>query len=379
MDLVDDLDPSYTVLGSPTVTGGSGFVTNTFSGQTVDIGQGAISPGQTVTISFKVTVSATVAAGLVIHNANPPLGGTIDVTGTSLPAVGATDERTETATPNDKTFTVASPNAPVETETTTSLITDIPTITQLARGETMTVEIDMNFPEGTTSGAAYTLTPLPAGLTYVAGSATIVTPTVAPFSSNGAFNGTASAPTVTVNAGSLVFTFGTVVHNVHKSANNSLSFTIQLLAATGSAATTWSFGGNLAATTPAAFSVAATPAAVSGTFVTPTLAVTSGLSASTGDAGDQITITLTVTNTGAGPAYLVGLSDVVDSHYSFVSLTQGSFTSSSSAGFPTVTFSGASSSPATSRRRRSRRRSSSRSPTRRSPAACSRTRSRSRP
>lgn len=219
-------------------------------------------------------------------------------------------------------------------------------------GETITYALLIQLPEGVTPGASV-VDLLPAGLDYTG--FTLVTTAAA---SNGLltadFNGTVNAPTVSGGAGDgddVTFTFGQIDVTVDNNGGNN-AFLILVDALVLDVASNVGYGGG--ATTlvnSATLDITGdgvgpqSSGNVNTTVVEPNLAITKEFGGGAADldradAGDNVTIELSVQNTGDGDAYDVIITDVLNpAHYDFATVNLGSAGTDYPTGF-TATFSG---------------------------------------
>lgn len=205
------------------------------------------------------------------------------------------------------TVTIASPSM---TKTITNVTPyGVGSGNNVSAGDTITYNIAVTLPEGSTTGLVITDT-LPAGFQYVAGSVSVLT---------GTFNGTVTTtPTVTPSAFSpptrqtVQIDFGNVTVNADNiSTNNRFDVTLQALVMNnpvndGTPAqnkrndVSLNFTGNPGS---------AITASVTNQFREPELQILKGITPLNPDAGDTVTFTITVQNNGTSPAYDLTVTD----------------------------------------------------------------------
>lgn len=180
-------------------------------------------------------------------------------------------------------------------------------------GDVITYAINVTLPEGRTPGLTLA-DRLPAGFEYVAASVTVIP---------GTFNGSVTtSPSVTtsgsVATGQIVtLSFGDVLVNAdNDSTNNTFQVTLAALVrnvSQNSAASSPQTKTNRVDLNFSGNPGGAIQASVSTTFREPRLTLSKSMSPSNPDAGDVVTITLTVSNTGTSRAHDVFLTDTLPS------------------------------------------------------------------
>jgi len=323
--------------------------------------------GETVQVIIAGQLNSTVISNETISN-------TATVTWTSLnddeisgsatsnerDGEGAPDDYTETSADgggNDATIEITSSVFEKslfntnETETTGSDVTI---------GETVTYALLVQLGEGETPGLTI-VDQLPDGLAFTgfriettaAGSADYLGTQLLSADFNGSFAG---APTVTSDGGSgddVTFDFGAITVNADNVENNN-SFLLLVDAVVADVASNVGYGGsattlqNIATLDVSGDGVAAqNSGAVDVEVVEPNLSITKEFGATVdtdkADAGETLTIRLTVSNTGDGAAYNVNVQDILNAaHYDTDSVafvtTPGGFTAANASG--AVTYSG---------------------------------------
>ena len=336
-----DVLPSSLVLGLPSIAvslgGGSAGVTDTSTGNTLEVTISAVPVGGTVQVVYQATVDVSAVAGTSVTNSasvtytSLPGAGTVgNGTGSQTPGVtGAGDgERDGSGAINDytdqaeNTFTLNTGTA-VKSIRSTNLASS--TGNAVAIGEQVTYEVTMRITEGTTLDVLLTDT-LPAGLALV-GLDSITTSAGLSTSVVGGFDGvlTTARAALPAGGGSLLIDFGTITNT---DADNGRVETI-IVAYTAVVLNTASNQAGITLTNSANFSTSNTSvdtSAPSLTVVEPDLLVTKSASSATADAGGApISFTLVVSHTMASTfqAFDVTLIDVLPSEYTYV---PGSFT-----------------------------------------------------
>jgi len=178
---------------------------------------------------------------------------------------------------------------------------------KVTAGDTVIYQIQITLPEGTTPGLQVTDT-LPNGFQYVANSVTVDTT---------GFGGSVPTPTVS-GTGPITINFGDVtVTNDNNAGNNTFIVTLQALVldnAANSATSSPQKKTNNVALTYTGITGNPVTASVDTEFAEPKLTMTKAMSPETGlKAGDTVTVTLTVANTGTSPAYDITVSDPLPS------------------------------------------------------------------
>ncbi len=187
----------------------------------------------------------------------------------------------------------------------------------LAAGDVVTYRITVTLPEGQTPDLTLTDT-LPAGFAYLAGSVAVDTTGfvgVVDTSPSVTTGGTvATGQTVTLDFDSPATTVVTVDNN---SANNTFAVTLQARVE-GAETANDGLPAAQAKTNAVALDFTDNPAApltasAAADFVEPELAIIKVMTPDTGlDAGDTVTVTLTVRNNGTGPAYDIQATDTLN-------------------------------------------------------------------
>jgi fimbrial isopeptide formation D2 family protein/uncharacterized repeat protein (TIGR01451 family) len=282
-------------------------------------------PGASITIKIQGTVGSTYTPGQVISNV-----GNVQWTSTETPASNP-DERTGVGGVNNYTSSSTS-------STTAALLAGAKTLFGTDRGETsganvtvgerVTYALKVTLPEGSTPSLVVTDL-LPNGLIYE--SFQLITTQAASQDATGTFLlgadfvGTVPAPTVTGGGGDgvdVAFTFGAItVTGDNITANNSFLILVR--------ARVLDVGGNAGNSPPGqtilansgSFDIATdgqtaiTTPAVNVAVVEPRMVVTKNIVQTSADASQQVTVTLTVQNTGSGNAYDVVLQDILSATF----------------------------------------------------------------
>lgn len=191
--------------------------------------------------------------------------------------------------------------------------------TDVAIGETVTYALIVTLPAGT-APSLVAIDTLPAGLQYL--SSSIVTTAVG---SNGLltqdFAGTVPDPTVTGGVGDgddVTFTFGAIVTNADGNSSNNTFLILVNTRVTDVATNSGLPPGQTTLSNTATFDIPEDPLPevvtppVDVTVVEPKLTIDKEFDVTEADAGDTVLITITVENTGTGPAYDVVVTDAVD-------------------------------------------------------------------
>ncbi len=311
---------------------GYATVTNNSTAGAVDVSINQLQPGNSVTLQVTAHVSATAVAGVTIPNS-------VAVTYTSLPGTGTQGNPTGSNTPGGSGAgngerdgsggagtlngydSSASASVTLATPQITKQFADVPdptsepstTGSNVAIGETVSYDLLVTLPEGVTQNLVVTDTPA-AGLGYVGYS--IITTAGGRLAAD--YNGTLPAPVVTASGGSELFTFGNVTTADDNVADNN-AFVIRVTAHV------LNVGGNVTGTTlPNHGSLTYTngtsgtnttvnsPMDPTVTVVQPQLTIAKTFSITRGDAGDPVTVTLTMQNTGNATAFDVTLADPIN-------------------------------------------------------------------
>ena len=275
--------------------------------------------GRTVTVVIDGTIASGVASNQTISNR-------ADVTWTSLDGALATasnngerDGSNPAANTADyATFSTASfgTQAPAFVKALFDTDQTETSGTQVTIGEVATYALLVNLSEGTTAGLIATDL-LPAGLSYLG--YTIVTSAAASHGLLTAdFNGTFSSPP-TVSGGNgngddVSFTFGSILTPTDGNTNNN-SFLILVRAIVSDVATNIGYGAGTILSNTATLDIigdaraAQTSNQVDVQVVEPNLSIIKNIVQTLANAGDRLTITLTVTNSGLSGAYDVEVQD----------------------------------------------------------------------
>ena len=167
--------------------------------------------------------------------------------------------------------------------------------------------------------------PVPAGLAYVAGSVSF-----GPINQTTGFQGTIAnnPPTVSTSGSDVIFSIGDVTNS---SAPSTVFLFYELQAQPGATGTPQISGTLVDSRTVANGFINGAPAfptTLDMNIVVPVLTLTKTFSQSNGQAGNNLTATLTIKNTGTGPAYNVALQDLVSSSFGATFVANAVFTGS---------------------------------------------------
>jgi|GEM_PF-711832 len=317
LDTIDAALQLTTPGAALTITNGPGYATLTQAGNTasaVNTILNRLDVGDSVTI----TISAQVRPGA---NAGDTISNSASITYTSLPGT-QTGERTGTGGVNDYTTSASSADFVLAKPTIDKLT---PSDTTYSIGETVTYDILVTLPEGTTQGLVITDN-LPAGLIYT-GVQVITSAAASGGLLSASYNGTVGAPTVANPSGNVrTFTFGDVTTTADNVGGNNtflVRVTAQVADISGNqgagspgVATTFSNTATLQytdGTTPGTTTVTdpTTPGPI--TVVEPVLAIDKTITTPTTniDAGDTVTYQIVINHTGASTAdaFDLNLSD----------------------------------------------------------------------
>ncbi len=226
----------------------------------------------------------------------------------------------------------------------------------LTIGETATFVFLVTLPEGSTNGLIL-IDQLPTGMQYV--SASVVTTAAA---SSGLlandFAGTLPAPTITGGAtdgADVTITFGSITTTVDNDGTNNAFLVFVSAIVTDNPANVGYGSGQTTLTNTATLDVvgdgvaAITSNDVNLPIVESNLAITKNIVQSEANAGDTLTVTLTIANTGLGNAYDVSIQDILSAtDYDRASVvtvgggafTQAGFTANYTAATGTLTYTG---------------------------------------
>ena len=349
VSILDTLDAALllTTPGSAlSISSGPGYATLNQSGNTA----GAVSTllnqlnaGDTITI----TITAQVAVGAV---AGDTISNSASISYSSLPGT-QTGERDGSGGVNDYTITDASTDFTLAQPT---IDKQTPADITYSIGETVTYDILITVPEGSTNGLIVTDN-LPAGLVYT--SFQVLT-SGAPLAS--AFNGTVGTPTVGNPSGNTrTFDFGSVISTADNVAGNG-TFVLRVTArvdnilanqgaGSPAAATQFSNTATLQYTDGTSGTTTVTDPTVPGaiTVVEPVMTFDKAAVTSTAnlDAGNTVQFSLTFANSGTATAHDVTLSDLLPpgmiiTSIDSVSATGGASTDVAVMGLATGTLSG---------------------------------------
>ncbi|MBP1945818.1 putative repeat protein (TIGR01451 family)/fimbrial isopeptide formation D2 family protein [Methanobacterium petrolearium] len=252
---------------------------------------GNITRGQTLYFTFNLTALDTPYIGPIYNN-------TANATYWSMPWVGGypdPDSRNYT----DSGWAVIRTGDPQITKTVEDSTIHGNT-GDLTIGEIVTYKILVTLPQGLKTNLTITDT-LPAGFNYNIGEYILNTT---------GFSGTLGSLSVSSSGQNIIFTFNGITNSTTTNNTFYLLFNTTVLnhtsningtVKTNNAALNWTENTRPPFTT-----------SVNTTIVEPFLNVNKNVTPSTVDGGDEVTVTLKVTNTGSSPAYQMELNDVLD-------------------------------------------------------------------
>lgn len=331
--LTDLIPTGFTyVAGSVKNTAGVAPTTMTEVASSVNVtwaGANSIAPGQSSTITFQATLDQAVQPNQAITN-------TAQITYTTLPGAqtnldngpngvtSGTDHKRSNSTSANGTCTV-----PVGTYAKSLFSSNEPGIAlpNATIGETVTYALLVTLPKSTPASLTV-LDHVPAGLNGT--NVTIVTSAAA---SNGLlaadFSGTIPAPTVSFTAGAgndTSIAFGAITVN-NDAPENDTSFLILLDTVVQDVVGNSGVAPQTVLPNTATFTLPTvapfTTPVVNVTLVEPKITVAKTCTPSVADAGDQITVTLTVKNVGASTSNNTVIQDVLDARFDATTVAQG--------------------------------------------------------
>lgn len=334
--VLDTLPSDYTLnVGSVNVTlgGGAAGIANNSAGNTVDVTIGDVPTGGTVQITYTATLNTSVEPGSMATNTAsltytslPGANGTTgNSTGSDTPGIPGSSlgERDGSGAPNDYTdvssadVTITSPSISKRL-VSTEIVTPENGNAQAVIGEFATYEVTLTLPEGTTNLATIVDT-LDAGLAFVD-----MHPTIPPVLSPGLAlsAGGSTTPAITSSGGTITWDLGTITNSdTNNATTETITLTYQVVVQEeaanvsgqtrdNSAAFSWEHG-------------TLTPVdAEDITIIEPELTVTKTVALDTdgdlayddgksGDAGDGIQYTITLTNASGVDAFDIDFTDVL--------------------------------------------------------------------
>ncbi|MBL6076709.1 carboxypeptidase regulatory-like domain-containing protein [Belnapia sp. T18] len=341
-DLLNQIGPNASyVAGSAKITAGAAAIAsgNGAGDTSLLVTAAALNPGQTITVQFQARVGDAATSGRTFTN-------TASATGSSLPGTDA-EER---ASPVSASASVGIGASTITKAVTATSYADTGasrgTITDqdVKVGETITYTITLTLPEGESVNyrvidqlADSLVTGNNGGqLLYVPNSAKVVG-IGANLYTDAAFTTRLSGATTTATNGAgsgdpasadtVTWAFGTVYNKADNTVGDADRIVLQIQAVASGVAANQT-GDRLVNTARALSDFTATQTATATVdFVQPLLAVTKTASATTGDAGNVITYTLTIRHASGSTAdaYDVDLADILQPGLAYVT---GSLTSS---------------------------------------------------
>ena len=292
------------------------------SGTTISAGWDVFAVGAVARITYTATFAgANAAPGSVSNTANTKwtsLPG--NVSGPLSPYNTASKERTGAggvdSYTESSTATVSVPN-PLITKDLRSTDQADTAGSNVTIGENATYDLKITLPEGSISGFVVT-DRLPSGLQYVAGSAAVLDSAGDGTGANtlgAAFNGTLPVPAIsggTSNGDDLVFTFASTVVTADNVGNNNsiiLRLQVTVLDVPGNVGVAPQTVFNNDATVQLSGGATVISNVVATRVVEPKMTISKAISPTTAIAGEQVTVTLTVRNTGLSIANEVIVDD----------------------------------------------------------------------
>lgn len=336
--LLDSLPARYALnLGSITITpsGGAAGITNSSAGNSLDITVATLPLGASVTVAYTAQMLTTVEAGSTVTNTAQltysslpgPSGTVVNPTGSVTPGASGTDtgERNgsdgvggavdDYAATASQSVTVRSPTLSKQL-VGTEIINAHNASNQAVIGELVTYRLTIGFPEGTTSAATVVDT-LDAGLAFVGMDLTSPVVTSAGVSISGSTN-----PTVAPGGQTVTWNLGTVTNTDNNNATNEsivLTYQAIVLNVAGNQGEAPATALNNSAVFSSTSASVGPVSAANVTVIEP--AVMIGLSVgldtdgdtfyddgTSGDAGDGIEYTITLTNGSGVDAFDVEFS-----------------------------------------------------------------------
>ncbi len=338
--VLDVLDTTNLTLQSVSVTAPSGYTDNSNTGtNTVDVTIDRLNPGESATITVTAQVNAGAAAGVTVNN-------TADLNYTSLPGTGTAGNPTGSTTPgasgaangerngddgigglNDyaddaqASFRLATP--------TIHKVQPVPDVYPI--GAPVDYDIVVTLPEGVTQNLRVEDF-LPPGIAYDNSYQIITTAAASGGLLTNDFAGSVPAPTVTsggLSGDDVLFTFGDTTTTDDNDANNNafvIRFTGRILNEAGNqAGTVLPSNADLYYDDATNGDSTVNGETVQVTVIEPVLTVNMTPATATGDAGDEITFTVTVEHdpTSNADAQDVVLDNLVPAGMTYVT---GSYT-----------------------------------------------------
>ncbi|PDV99309.1 SdrD B-like domain-containing protein, partial [Candidatus Chloroploca asiatica] len=324
VQLTDALPPELTLSlpVTPTLSGGATGLSDASSGNVVSVTVTSVPVGGSVAITYTAIVTDAVSGGQIITNTArlvytslPGTNGTPDnPTGSTTPgAPGSTTGERDGSDGADGRPNNYSQSASTSTTLDAAELSKVLAGTSLADttgsnvtiGEIVTYTLTITLPEGLTPSLVLTDT-LPSGMAYVTG--TLITDTTG-------FNGTLPAANVTAAGGNgdpVILTWGAITVTPDNDPTNN-SFRVQLQArvldVSGNSGLTPQTTLTNRASLVAGNNPPVTSNPVNVTVVEPRLVIDKQFSQPTAYAGETVTVTLIVTNTGTSTAYDVVIID----------------------------------------------------------------------
>jgi len=319
-DLLNRVYFDSTTVANFTQNGGTlnGFVSS------VDTGSGLVTI-QSDTNSYPPTNSLAAQQRIVFTfqvttaQALPPNGTVTNVAGVVYDTINglAAQQRIEAAATSSAVLTTPNLTLGKAVFSTSETNAADSTGNNVQIGETITYRLAVTVPQGTVSNLTVTDT-LPAGLAYIYGSAAVDSSAFAGSLGTLTESPTGTAGALAGNGQAMTFTFSgpTVCTGTEGTSGNSIAILVKALVLNvagnhGLPGQQTIFANQASVTFPGNPSNAVFSGTVTNTAVEPRLAMTKSMTPAIVDAGDTLTITLTVTNSGLASAYDMALTDVL--------------------------------------------------------------------
>jgi uncharacterized repeat protein (TIGR01451 family)/fimbrial isopeptide formation D2 family protein len=331
VSLTDTFDSRLVLLTPITISAPAyAIVTDVTAAPSISVTLSEIRPGDRVTVTALARVVPTALVGSVVPNvvhaaftSLPGISGTVPnptgsvITGTPGTADG---ERTGSGTGGVNNYVTSSS---VGITLTTPLFTKLsPTPTQYAIGEAITYTLLISLPEGVSQNA-FVLDDLPTGLGYV--SSQVIT---LASQSGGAlvadFDGILNTPTISQTNGDVLFAFGNITTTTNNEGMDN-AFVIRISArvlnvpgnVNGTALTNTAL---LTYSNPTTGATAVNGGSQTVRVIEPSVQIDKAAQTprTPSGAGDDVTYTLRLTNTGTSPAFDLAITDALPAGITFI-------------------------------------------------------------